>query len=216
LFNCFNLVELSIDDSISLWADHKCKSLRFTPKGIKTHIRRVLFFDKREKEIQKPPKKISKETKGKFIDSTDFHGLMYELVREINDAFEANCYVCTAFLSRKFMENLLVSIMSRKYGKDHRDYYMEKDRQGNWKTKSFNKILGKFWSVFEDEFVPFSATTDVKRLDRLKKNMTRLKNDFNVDVHQLGSFKDEKSLLSVRTDLKDIIQFLKHIDDRIK
>lgn len=217
LFDCINLAELSIDDEISLRADHELRSLRYTPKGIQTHIRRVLFVATKEVKPPKPPKRIAKvQKRASFIDPTDFSGLMYELVREINDSFEANCYVCTAFLSRKLMENIVVSIMSQKFGKDHREYYMEQNKIGNWKTKSFNRIMGKFWSVFSEKLIPFSATTDEKRLDKLKENMYRLKDEFNVDVHQLGSFRDEKSLMTVRSDLKGIVQFLKHIEDRIK
>ncbi|MHA2133899.1 MAG: leucine-rich repeat domain-containing protein [Candidatus Thorarchaeota archaeon] len=212
LFNCINLAQLSIDKEISLRADRKFMSIGYTPEGIQTHIRRVLFVATKEVSPPKPPKRIAKAQKRvSFIDPKDFSGFMYELVCEINDSFEANCYVCTAFLSRKLMENLVVSIMSQKFGNDHPEYYMEKDRQGNWRTKSFHKTLRKFWGVFREAFIPFSPTKGEKGLDKLKKNMKRLKNDFNVDVHEVGCLRDEKSLLTVRSDLKEIIQFLKHI-----
>ncbi len=146
-----------------------------------------------------------------------FKGFFLDLVNEINDAFDAECYTCTAFLSRKLLESLVISIFQRKFGNEHFDYYLYKDsKTGEYRTRAFGKVLTKFWEIFDDNLFAYSSSFNRKKIASLKEDMNSLKNDFDVDVHQLNSFADKEYLLGVRKALQDLIKFLQHIEGQIK
>ncbi len=215
LFHCDNFQLLSIDNDVMLQASAKYASFRPMPKWVQRFLGNIKFVDTLVQESTYEKESVSRKQTFFYINPLDFGGLMYDLVEEINNAFSAGCYVCTAFLSRKLLENLVISILQRKFGKNDSGLYLYKDRRGEYRSKSFSELLTNFWIAFPDEIIKFSPTTNRKKTDKLKADLEKLKNDFNVDVHHLGSFTDRDSLLDIRKNLNNLIKFLNHIEKQI-
>jgi len=147
-----------------------------------------------------------------FIDPAGYSGFLLSLVEEINNCYMCKCPVATAMLSRKLLESLVISIMQKKYGSTNPDFYMMPDGR----SKPIKEILKKFWSEFGKDLKPFSATTDNSGIDKAKTLLEDIKDGFNVDAHQLGTYTNMKALIDKRPDLLHVLKFLKHIDERVK
>lgn len=149
-----------------------------------------------------------------YIDPAGYSGLFLRLIVEINRCFSSNCPIATAMLSRKLMESLLVSIMQKKYGDTNPEYFMKKNK----KFKMLHVVSGKFWKLFNNtnDLIPFSPVTDPTELSRLESLIKELKEDFNVDVHQLGVYASRDELLVKRDDLIHVLNFLKHLHDHVQ
>ena len=146
-----------------------------------------------------------------FINESGFSGHFLGLVHEINRAHSSGCTLSTAFLSRKLLESLLISIVQRKYGTTHSDYFLT--RTGRF--KDFSGISAKFWGNFREDFLPFSSITDQPSLDSIRTELDKLREGFNIDVHQLGTLTDRRSLENVRDSLNRLVDFLKYLDDHL-
>ena len=218
LYLCPNLSHIGVDNGVLVRTDSETASQSYKPEGIKTLKRITVFHSEEEKKKAKSTRKPKKdEEKLEFIKSRDFTGKFYELVNEINDAFNSKCYVCTTFLSRKLMENLVISILTKIFGHTNEDYYVRKNKEGRViGNKRFAIVLQKFWDVFQKDISKFSHLHDEKQLAYIEKKMTELRDDFNVDVHELGTFRSKKKLLAIREELGNIISFLRELDSRIK
>ena len=149
-----------------------------------------------------------------FIDPAGYSGFFLRLVVEINKCFSNNSPIATAMLSRKLMESLLVSIMQKKYGNSNPEYYQKKNK----KFKMLHVVSGKFWNLFKNtnDLIPFSPVTDPTELSRLEALIKELKEDFNIDVHQLGVYASRNELLAKRDDLIHVLNFLKHLHDHVQ
>lgn len=211
LLFCPNLEHFLVDDKVRLWVPKKYKPSTPIPNWIRllkqdVQVRDIDVDDVYEKQVSRRKNRIS------YIDLQGFDGLMFDLVQEINDAFNAECYVCTAFLSRKLLKSLVISIMQKLFGKTNHEYYLSRDKT---RTRSFGKVLSNFWKVFPDHIQQFSPIFDRVKIDKIEKEIGQLKDDFNIDVHQPGSFTDKDKLLDVRRTLVKVTKFLKHIDEKI-
>ncbi len=216
LLHCPDFQHLGIDDDLSLWIPKNYESIKPIPKWIKSLKQEVKVIDTSSSEIKFKKHTRTRRDRTFFIDPKEFKGLFLDLVNEINDAFDADCYVCTAFLSRKLLESLVISILQRKFGKKHRTYYLYQDSNGEYRTKAFGKVLAKFWEIFDEHIIQYSPSINSKKIAKLKNDLEILKNDFDVDVHQLSGFADEEYLLGARTSLMNLLKFLQHIENQIR
>ena len=216
LLYCPNFQHLGIDDDLALWVPKNYESIKPIPKWIKSLKQEVKVIDTSSSEIKFKKHTRTRRERTFFIDPKEFKGLFLDLVNEINDAFDADCYVCTAFLSRKLLESLVISILQRKFGKKHRTYYLYQDSNGEYRIKAFGKVLAKFWEIFDEHIIQYSHSIKSKKIAKLKNYFEILKNDFDVDVHQLSGFADEEYLLGARKSLMNLLKFLQHIGNQIR
>jgi len=145
-----------------------------------------------------------------LIGTDGFDGFFLQIAKEVNRAFDCGCYVATAALSRKLLEALLLSIMQKRYGSSHPEYYF---RSG--KPAPLERILSRFWRSFSSDFLQFSPTREEARLDAIRRNLKGLKDDMNVDVHEIGSLTDRQSLIDTKKQIQEVMDFLLYIDQRV-
>jgi len=216
LFHCLDLQRIIIDKDLSLWVPRQYESIKSPPKWVKSLNQSVKIIDTASSDLEFKKQTRTRKEKFFFIEPKEFKGFMYDLVREINDAFNAECYVCTAFLSRKLLESLVISILQRKFSTEHSEYYLYQDPTGEYRTRAFGRVLTKFWEIFDDHLIRISPAYHSRKISKMKKDLDRLKSDFDVDVHQLHSFADEEYLLGARKTLLDLIKFLQYIEGQIR
>jgi hypothetical protein len=149
-----------------------------------------------------------------YISPADFTGFFLKIVEEINSCFSKDCPIATSMLLRKLIESLVVSILQKKYGSTHPEYY----QKPNGKTLMFGMVLSKFWDRFENtqDIIVFSPVTASSEINIIKSMIDDLKDGFNVEVHQLGVYSTKENLINKRSEVLHVLTFLKHIDDRIQ
>ena len=141
----------------------------------------------------------------RFLDETGMSDFFLLLIQEINVAFNTGCYTSAGFLSRKLLESLLLSTLKRRYQNTNPSVYTIMSR--GW-TKGFKELIDEFRTRFDTDFKSLSAIQNQTDIDRLLKNLDGFRVEFNVVVHELGSFKTRDNLLDSRADLQYLVCFL--------
>lgn len=103
----------------------------------------------------------------KFINLRDVPDDFYrDLHDEINRAYNFGLYSVIPFLLRKFMENLIIDILRKKYTAQNIDIYYD---VRNHKCHSFSQIVSNFESKLED-FKTIEKNLDLEFIKRVNSN----------------------------------------------
>jgi len=148
----------------------------------------------------------------RYIDESGLSDFFLKMAQEINIAFSTGCYTSTAFLTRKLLESLVVSVLMKEFGSTDPSKYLTK----NGRTKGFESLCKEFWNAFQGSFFKRSSVREPTDLSRLRTNLDSLRDSFNIDVHQLGGFKKSNDLMDVRNDIQGLVYFLWNLYNNIK
>lgn len=203
LFNCRTLTQFSIDPNVNLTAIGNPDSIRKIPAGLASIIPRIQWIE--VDDSSKLPTYV-----GNFIEPSGFHGYQLRVVNELNESMKSDCSLAAAMLCRKLLEGLLISIMKKRFGSTHPEYYLTKNKG----FLDFKVILHKFWNVFDKDLKQWSPLQDQKRLREMRKILDNLRVTFNIDIHQDGLITTRKQL--IESNLIEAVDFLKHIADHVQ
>ncbi len=148
----------------------------------------------------------------RFINEEGLSDFFLELTQEINITFNTGCYTSTAFLTRKLLESLVLSILMKEYGGSEPSKYLN----NSGRTKGFEKLCKEFWTTFRQSLYKRTHVRNPADLQKLEDNLDNLRNEFNIDVHQLGNFKKQEDLAKVREDIQHLINFLLNLHSNMK
>lgn len=114
-------------------------------------------------------------------------------------------------LARKLIESLVISVMQKRFGATHPDYFINE----NGRFKFISVILRNFCREFDKELKQFSSLTDRKSLARVRNLIDSLIAGFNVSVHQLSAYTTVAALDTKQEDLSYVLDFLKYLDEHV-
>lgn len=144
------------------------------------------------------------QQQSQYIIESGFSDFFLRLVREINITFSTGCYTSTAFLVRKLLESIVVSTLMKEYGATDKSKYLTR----GGRTKGFEKLCEEFWSTYENILSGRLWPSSTFDISGRKDTLETIRNDFNIIVHVLTSFKKRDDLVQVREDLQDLVDFL--------
>lgn len=113
-----------------------------------------------------------------FLNIDNVPGAFYpDLVEDINQCYSSGVNDATLVLTRKLLENLLIDILRKQYGKREIDlYYLPENRR----FKNFSKLINSFEKHLED-FQHLSGGLDDKFIDELHT----FRQDANAEAHSI-------------------------------
>jgi len=142
----------------------------------------------------------------RFINESGLGDFILALAQEINVSFNTGCYTSTAFLTRKLLESLVLSILKKQYGTVNKDKYLT----DNGRTRNFVHLCKEFWTVYDDILHNLTPVRDSDR-QKLENNLDDLRTEFNIDAHLVSTFKKQVDLINVREDIQDLVNFLSNL-----
>lgn len=121
LFNCRSLTRFNIDNSVNIIGSGSLESTKKVPEGLAEFLDRIDWMD--IDTTSKPPAFV-----GNFIEPSGFQRYQVRVVNEINESLRSDCTLAAVMLSRKLLEGLVISIMKKRFGNTHPEYYLKKDK----------------------------------------------------------------------------------------
>ncbi len=126
------------------------------------------------------------------------------LIEEINVSYQVKCYTATAILLRKLLENILMTIMKKKYASDKsilNEFYDEK----KGRIKDLSLLAESFEKRFDTDFKPLHGVSRKIELGKFKSILGGLKNNLDLSTHVLLTHPTEEEILRWREDFNKII-----------
>lgn len=138
----------------------------------------------------------------KFINLRDVPGDFYrDLHDEINRAYNFGLYSVIPFLLRKFMENLIIDILRKKYTAQNIHIYYD---VRNHKFHSFSQIVSNFESKLED----FKTIEKILDLEFIKR-VNSYRESGNSTAHSISIKFGTAEISKLRNSSEDVEYILK-------
>lgn len=164
----------------------------------------IEFFEPIAKKVREEPDfDIETFTGRNYLNLTTLPDDFYrDLQDQINRAYRANVLPAVQILSRKFLENLIVDILKRKFGFSGGNLELFYDA-GNGRFLNFRRLLKNLENKF-DEFIGISAGFDRELLRKIKN----FKQQANSSAHTLEISITRDTIDGDAEDLEHIIKVL--------
>ncbi|MBU0529145.1 hypothetical protein KKF86_05235 [bacterium] len=149
--------------------------------------------------------KKTKSLKPRILKYETSEYFINEHIKEINRAYNANCFTSVFILSRKVVENLIIDILKNKYPKDINLYYNSAKRR----NKDFSVVLESIYSKRND--FPLDGKKIVERLVALAKPLKKDTNDKTHSWYHIVTRSEEINNLK----LQEIIELIIKLEQNV-
>jgi len=214
----FGLLGYNRDSIIFSFAQHVgIKVTKFVPDELKREVGEIVRLVKNQSKTQPkvviqstntiPPKKFTKsspESKTKYLDIKILPDNFYiKLQQQINDTYNCKIFVALEILIRKFMENLVIDILRKRYGDrpPGLDIYYNR---GKNKFHDFNFQLKTLEEKIKLDDFTGSPISDVSFLRKIAK----YKDKANKTAHTLEIDKSKDEVDADKNNVQNIIEIL--------
>ncbi|MFB1064915.1 hypothetical protein [Natrinema sp. H-ect4] len=143
-----------------------------------------------------------------FIDIDNVPGTFYpDLVDDINQCYSLGVNDATLVLTRKLLENLIIDILRKEYGKQEIDLYYLPD---NRRFQNFSTLLSNFEKNLGD-FEHLSSGLDSDFIDELDS----FRQDANAEAHSIETSITEEEMDNYREQAQHSAQVLFRIQENM-
>jgi len=143
-----------------------------------------------------------------FLDIANVPGTFYpDLVEDINQCYSIGVNDATLILTRKLLENLLIDILRKQYGKQEIHLYYRPD---NHRFQNFSTLIDNFEDNLSD-FQHLSGGLDSDFIDQLNA----FRQDANAEAHSIETNITEDEIESYREQARHASQILFRVKKNI-
>jgi len=143
-----------------------------------------------------------------FLDIANVPGTFYpDLVEDINQCYSIGVNDATLILTRKLLENLLIDILRKQYGKQEIHLYYRPD---NHRFQNFSTLIDNFEDNLSD-FQHLSGGLDSDFIDQLNA----FRQDANAEAHSIETNITEDEIESYREQARHASQILLRVKKNI-
>ncbi len=143
-----------------------------------------------------------------FIDINNVPGTFYpDLVDDINQCYSLGVNDATLVLTRKLLENLIIDILRKEYGKQEIDLYYLPD---NRRFQNFSTLISNFEKNLGD-FEHLSSGLDSDFIDELDS----FRQDANAEAHSIETSITEEEMEDYREQAQHSAQVLFRIQENM-
>lgn len=143
-----------------------------------------------------------------FLDIDNVPGTFYpELVEDINQCYSIGVNDATLVLTRKLLENLLIDILRKEYGKQRINLFYLPD---NRRFKNFSTLIDNFEERL-DNFQHLSGGLDSDFIDELNA----FREDANAEAHSIETNITESEMQEYREQARHVSQVLFQVRDNL-
>lgn len=172
------------------FVDYSNQEIKLTIEGLREYRKKVNLDDIGLKKHSE-----------KFIELENVSGHFFEeLIKKINICYQAEVYEAVLILSRKMIENLLISILRNEFGPNEIELYFNSDRK---QFRNFSTLINNFNNKM-NSLLHYSGAVDQNLIDELDN----IREESNASAHSIEIDVSKKNLEDFREKANRIAKIL--------